>query len=272
MNDKSFIDDERILCLTERQREDVEYNLLDEEEKMVDTKTPALFNNRKYAEMIDEADKEIRENIAQRMTKKKTVITALIAIGAFLFGFIPLLFSNTNTVGSFLASLTLTGIAVGILLVIGIIFLIRIRKKLINRFIHFNKVMGGILNGINDGLTAFSKYLSHACNVMRGFSVLNYSEKCRISQQTIIAKHVYDIRKKVDEFSELFYGYIDLSTVRGGDIEPYYNDYSVLCEYDYEIPYELCKTNVEFLQIGNVVEVPIDYVKSVSLTREELYD
>lgn len=269
---KSSIDDERILCLTERQREDVEYNLLDEEEKMIDTVTPALFNNREYVEMIDEADKEIREKIEQRMTRKKTLITALIAVCGFLFGFIPLIITDVNTMGSFTVSLTITGIAVGILVLIGFIFLLVVRRKLINRFIHFNKVMGGILNNINEGLTAFSKYLSHACNVMRGFSVLNYSEKCRISQQTIIAKHVYDIGKKVDAFSELFYGYIDLSTVRAGDIEPYYHDYSVLCDYEYDIPYELCKTTVEFLQVGNVIEVPIDYVKSVSLTREELYD
>ncbi len=272
MDEISTIDDERILCLTDRQREDVLYNLLDEEEKMVDIETPALFNNREYIKMIEDADKEIREKMAQRMTKKKTLITALIAVCGFLFGFIPLLFSHINTPGSFSVSLILTGISVGILVIIGFAFLIAMRKQLTDRFLHFNMVMGGILNTIDDGITAFSKYLSHACNVMRGFSVLNYSEKCRISQQTIIAKHVYDIGKKVDEFSELFYGYIDLSTVKAGDIEPYYNDYTVLADYDYEIPYELCKTNVEFLEVGNIIEVPIDYVKSVSLTREELYD
>ena len=203
---------------------------------------------------------------------KKTLLTALIALGGFIFGFIPLLFTHTNNLPTFTVSLILTGIAVGLLAVIAFVFLLVVRKKLVNRLKHYNYVMSGILKGINSGMRAFSKYLSHACNVMRSFSVLTYAEKCRISQQTIIAKHVYDVSKKVDEFSELFYGYIDLSNVRAGEIEPFDHDYTVLADYEYEIPYELCETKVEFMQIGNVIEVPIDYVKSVTLTREELYD
>lgn len=266
------IDDEQIARLNEYQKEDISFRILEEEEKMVETATPHLFKTEEYNERIEKENKAINRNIAQRMTRTKTVIVGIIAVVAFLFGFLPLIFDNANTSESlgFALVITLSGLAV--FLISGLIYLLVMCFRLRTRFKWFNRVMRDILGEIESGLSAFSKYLSHACNVMRCFSVLNYSKKVLITKQNILKKHAWDIERKIDDVSRLFSGYLDLQSRDLYDAEPFDYDFTVLSDYDYEIPYDQILNRISFIQNGNVIEVPINYVDSIMLTREELYD
>lgn len=267
------IEDERALRLNEYQKEDVMYVLEEEERNMLATSTTQLFNTAQYNKKMREADKEIRRGIAQRMTKKKTMFVGLFAVLAYLVGFFPLFFGNFNTTKSFLFSLIVTGVVLGIFLVIGFIYLFVLRHKLVNRFKHFNYVMSGILKEIENGVNAFSRYLSHACNVMREFSVLNYSESSYKKKQHILSNHKRIIGEKISEVNELFSTYIDSDEIRlAYDAEPYNYDFTVLKDYEYDIPYAEVRKDIDFLQEGNKIVVPIDYVETFTLTREELYD
>lgn len=272
MGGKSAIEDERIRFLTERQKEDVALHMLDEEEKMVEAKTPSFFNSRRFMKRIEKADRHIRKGIEQRMTRKRTVCTGLVGLGVFFLGLLPLVLGNLKSLQSFLTTLAILGGSLGVLAIIAFIFIVTRRKLLLRRFDRFNQEMGGIMHEIDTGLAAYSEYLSHACNVMRGFSVLNYTEKCRISRENIIKKHIYDIDCKIAEINALFYGYIDLAEVRTIETDPYEYDYTVLKDYEYEMPYLISNNRVPYVQIGHTIDLPVDYVKSVSLTREELYD
>ena len=267
------IEDERALRLNEYQKEDVMYVLEEEERNMVATSTTQLFNTAQYNKKMREADKEIRRGISQRMTKKKTLFVGLFAVLAYLVGFFPLIFGNLNTTKSFLFSLIVTGVVLGVFLVIGFIYLFVLRHKLVNRFKHFNYVMSGILKEIENGVNAFSRYLSHACNVMREFSVLNYSESSYKKKQHILSNHKRIIGEKISEVNELFSTYIDPDDIRlAYEAEPYNFDFTVLKDYEYEIPYAEVRKDIDFLQEGNKVVIPIDYVETFTLTREELYD
>ncbi len=268
----SEIDDDRITRLNENQLEDISFRILEEEERMVETKTPRLFKTEEYNQKIAKEDKAIKRNIAHRMTRAKTIITGLIAIVAYLFGFLPLLFdANNNSKSlSFAVIITLSGLAVFILS--GLIYLLVMWFKLRRRFKWFNKVMAEILGEIESGLDAFSKYLSHACNVMRCFSVLNYSKKVFITRQNILKKHAWDIERKIDEVTRLFSGYMDIDNLNFQDAVPFDYDFSVLCDYDYEMPYEQIINRIVFIQPGNEIVIPINYVASIKLEREELYD
>lgn len=267
------IEDERALRLNEYQKEDVLCILEEEERNMVTTSTTQLFNTAQYNEKIREADKRIKRGIGQRMTKKKTLFVGLTAAVAYLFGFLPLMFSNFNTGGSFLFSLLLTGIMLGVLLVIGFVTLIILRLKQVKRFKQFNCVMSGILREIENGVDGFSRYLSSACNVMREFSVLNFSESSYKKKQHILSNHKRVINEKIKEVNELFATYIDFDDMRlSYDIEPYGFDFTIMKDYEYDIPYVEIRKEIEYLQQGNKVVIPVDYVESVILTREELYD
>jgi len=267
------INDERALQLSEYQREDVKYILDEEERNMIATSTTQLFNTAQYNKKMRDADKEIRRGIAQRMTKKTTMFVGLFAVIAYLVGFLPLLFSNINTGKSFTFSLITTGIVLGIFLIIGFVYLFVLRRRLVNRFKHFNYVMSGILKEIENGVSSFSKYLSHACNVMREFSVLNYSESSYKKTKHILANHKRIITQKINEVNELFSTYINSDELRlTYDVEPYDFDFTLMRDYEYEMPYAEVRKDIDYMQQGNKVVIPVDYVESITLTREELYD
>lgn len=259
--------------LNEYQREDVKYVLEEEEKNMIETTTAQLFNTARYNKEMRDADKVIRRGIAQRMTKKTTLFVGLFAVIAYLIGFLPLIIGNLNTVKSFIFSLMTTGIVLGMFLIIGFVYLFVLRHRLINRFKHFNYVMSGILKEIENAVNSFSRYLSHACNVMREFSVLNYSESSYKRTRHILTNHKRIITEKINEVNRLFSTYINSDDLElSFDVEPYNFDFTALRDYEYEMPYSEVRKDIDYMQAGNRIVIPVDYIESITLTREELYD
>ncbi len=270
--DQSYVYDERSAALNEFQTEEVELRLLDEEENMVKTRTIQLFKTKEYTDQIDEADKHITKGIAKRMTKKKTIIAALVATLAYILGFIPMFFSMTKVDNSTLFSLLVFAICIGLFLITGFVFIFIMRKRLINRFKHFNYVMSGILSDIEEGLHSFSVFLSHSCNVMRQFSILNTTDKERIKKLNILKKHEYYIKHQMVRAQDIFSENIHLERKSVKDQTPYDYDFSQDVVYEYGIESVAVEGECEFLFTGNIVETPVDYIDSVTLRREELYD
>lgn len=267
------IKDDRALQLNEYQREDVLYALEEEERGMQSAAAPRLFNTEQYSKKMREADKGIRDGIGQRMTRKKTVIVGLVGMGAYALGLLPLLLSNRNTADTLLFSLLLAAGVLGLLAAVYLVYLFVQRHKLLEKFRQFNAVMTGILQEIDSGMGAFSDYLSHACNVMREFSVLNYSENQFRRKQHILRNHKRIISRRIEEVNSFFADY----TAAGdggyfGEAAAYDFDFTVMAEYEYDIPYSPEQKEIDFLQAGNRIRIPTDYVNTVTLTREELYD
>lgn len=268
-----FINDDRIMRIGKYQKEDIEYVLDEEEHNMVSTVTPHLFNTQEYKEKIDEASYNIKRKISMRMPRKSIIAVAGIAASSFLVGFLPLILKNIQMTKSLMVALGITLASLLILLLCGFITLIVQRRILVNRFIHFNMTMSGVLNDIERGVAAFSDYLSHACNVMRAFSVLECDENPYETKRAILIYHKNNIKSKSREVCELFAAYTDIYGLQfDEDAKAYDFDFTVMREYEYVVPYPEAGKDIEFLQEGNVVAVPVDYVKSISLTREELYD
>lgn len=268
----NFIDDDRSLLLSEDQTEAIQFHMAEIEQKMVETTTSHLFDTQKYTEQIQEADKEIKRGIGQRMTKRKTLFVGLFAVLAFFFGFIPLIFSSINTVDSFLLSLIVIGITTGIFLIIGFIYLFVLKKRLVNRFKHFNYVMSGVCSQITNTLVNFSQYLSCVCNLMRGFSSLKKRDSDLEKTKKILYYHNLKINGQIKNVHEMFSKYIDFNRINIKECEPYDFDFTLMCNYEYEMPSIHTNKKIDYLQPGNKIVIPIDYVESVTLTREELYD
>lgn len=267
------ITDERAIQLNEYQREDIEIHLNDAEHKMVKTVTTKLYDTAKFNEQLDKADKELRHEIGQRMTKKQTIFLGITACLAFLFGFLPLLFSNLNTAKSFLFSLTATGIAVGLLALVGFVFLLVKRVRMANMFKKFNAVMNSIINEIESGLGTFSTYLSHACSVMRSFSVLKRLKHPISQKRETILFHEAIVDRNIKEAQKAFSGFVSFENVNyDAQCDAYNHDFSKMEEPEYQMPYEDIQMSIEFLQQGFMINVPVDYLEVVTMTREELYD
>lgn len=266
-------EDERASRLNEFQKENVLDFLNEEEQNMISTKTTHLYNTAEYKQQMEEADKVIRRGISQRMTKKKTIKVAVIAASAYFFGFIPLFIGNLNNTSSFLFSLGMSGITMALFLLVGLCTLFVFKNRLVNRIKHFNYVMSGIVGEIQDSLHTFSTYLSSACNVMREFSVLELTENTYEKKQNILKNHRRIILKKIKEVNELFASYIDNGTFEANrTVQPYDFDFAVMEEYQYEMPYSEMQKSIVFMQEGNEIVVPVDYLEAVIAEREELYD
>ena len=267
----NVIDDERALLLTENQEEDIRFHLADLEQKMVESATTDLFDGKQFTEKFQKEDKLVRREIEQRMTRKKTLFVGLAVALMYFIGFFPLLFGNLNTVKSFLFSLTLTGIVLGLLLVVGFIDLFFLRRRLVLRIRAFNRTMRQVCQQVHSSLTFFSQYLSNTCNLMRVFSVLKKRESAVSKKKKILAYHNMRISNHIQEIYEIFAKYIDFNNVQISECTPYMFDFTKPIDYVYEMP-RVHSQRIVYLQQGNEIVIPVDYMESVTMLREELYD
>lgn len=272
LRNNNLIKDDRTLLLTENQIEDVKCRLQEQEQTMVETVTTELFDTARFTERMKKADREVQRCIGQRMTKRKTVLAALVAMLAYLIGFIPMLFSDLNNFGTLIVSLQITAVVMVIFAICGFVYLFFLRKRLIKKLKGFNAVMGSICADVTHSLTRFSKYISCACNVMRQFSVLKNEESDVSKVKRILAYHSLKISEQIKTVNEMFSKYVDLGRIDYKSCEPYEFDFTVMREYDYEMPLVYSRKSIEYMQNGNMITVPVDYVESVTLAREELYD
>ena len=268
----NYINDDRSLLLSENQIDDVNFHLIEQEQKMVETSTTYLFNTKKFTDELQEADKEVKRGISQRMTKSKTLTVGLIAVAAYFIGFLPLIFGNWNTDKSLQFSLLITVAVLLLFALVGIVCLFSLRRKLVNRIKHFNYVMSGICSQINSALATFSQYISCACNVMRDFSVLKKKDSVVTRTKKILTYHDIKISEQIKQVHEMFSKYVDFERIDINDCKPYDFDFTLLKDYAYEMPNIHSISRIEFLQQGNDIVIPIDYVESITITREELYD
>lgn len=273
----NHVDMDKAGILNEFQAEDVKEYTGEEELNMVSVVTPNLFDTERYEEQMTEHNRAIHRKIETRMTRKTTIALGLAALGLYLIGFLPLLFNNLSDAENTMWSLAIMGAAVLLLAGVSVVCLLFLRGGLRELYRSFNRLMHGINGEIDGSLALFSRYLSHACNVMRGFSVLNFlarNEDPDTMRIRVLKKHLADIRRTREELREVFGRYV----VENADIDPnkvdaYLYDFSRAVDFPYPVPYsEGMKCQIEFMQPGNTVQVPVNFVKRITVRREELYD
>lgn len=273
--EKNTIKDDKVFRLNEFQLENIEYRRQEEERSMANTATAYLYDTSSYEDRLNKADEELRDVLNQRMSRKTTVSLGLLAGGLFLFGFLPLIFSQLNTGGTLAFSLILTGVSLGIFLLSGLICLFALRRRVIKALRNFNSVMENICTEIHQGMQSFSRYLAHSCNVMRKFSLLNEvqsGEEYISVRRRILKKHLYDVEQHIAEMKALFANYLENVQYIPEEESAFEYDFDALRDYDFSITYSDAEKDIEYVLPGSYIEVPVDYVKSVTVVREEFYD
>lgn len=262
--------------LNELQLEDVEEHTNEEELNMVDTVTFGLYGTEDYEKRMESSDREIRRKIETRMTRSRTLALSAAVLLVYLAGFLPLVFENISDRESLGYSLMLAFGAVLAVALAALICLFCLRGALTSLLRRFNSVMHGIDNEIEEGMESYSRYLSHACNVMRGFSVLNFCKSHKdpdLLLASLYKKHILDVRRTRENMMEVFGQFISGNCDPDRKAEAYDYDFDRAVDYSYPIPFgEKLRQQVEFMQAGNYVAIPVDFVKRVTLRREELYD
>ena len=187
------------------------------------------------------------------------IIGFIIAIGVLVL-VLKLISLPFKIIIKFIINSIIGGILLAVFLVIGFIYLFNLRRKLVNRFKHFNYVMSGICNQINGALSQFSDYISSVCNLMRDFSVLKKRDSVVTKTKRILSYHDMQISEQIKNVHEMFSKYVDFNRIHIKECEPYDFDFTMLRDYEYEMPSIHSKKRIEYLQQGNEITIPVDYV------------
>lgn len=270
--DLNHVEDERAFRLNENQKEDVSIKMLEEEREMVRNNPPGLMNGEEFREEMRKADEETQREIRQRMPRSRAIVFGAIALAVYLAGFIPLFTGNLNNTKSALGCLWITLTSLLSMALAGVIYLLYRRHEMKRKIINFNMKMSGILSQIEAALAQFAAYLGHACNYMRGSSVLHSEDTETEKKKRILAHHLNRVTEVLDQTTELFSRFMNCEQVVTSDAEPYDNDYTVVADYDFPVPFHPEGRRIEFLQTGYTIMVPADFLVSITLDRVELYD
>ncbi|MBR1759394.1 MAG: hypothetical protein IJ744_11840 [Lachnospiraceae bacterium] len=267
----------KAMMLNEFQLEDIKERTDNEEMAMVETNPMSLTDNTEYEEKMDQHDEEIQGEIGRRMKKGTTVLLGVLGLVFYLIGFVPLFLKNYEGEKTLLGSIGLILVAFGLFFLILLIALFVYRTQMRKKVKGYNNVMQEFETELNEAFTLYSEYLSHACNVMRGYSVLNYRETTEdvgTTEARLLRKHVMDLKRTKAEVDDLFGKHISGKyDTTGADGTIYDYDYLRGVDYEYPLPYnDADRTSITYIQTGNHIELPVRFVKSLTVRREELYD
>lgn len=262
--------------LNEFQLEDIRSFVEEEELKMVATVTGDFNNTQRYTDAMETQHKHLSDVLSRRVGRNWIIGLGVLGMLCYLAGFLPLLLGNASRDenATWCALMALCG--TGVLALAALVTLLLQWRKVRKAYSGFNGTMRGIILDVEGGLKAYSKYLSHACNVMRGNSVLEFCENAEAphaSKIRILKKHEMDVCCIRAELQETFGQFLDQSTVNPDDVSCYPYDFCRPTEYVYPIPFRAgMGSRIDFFQKGNLVEVPVDFIKSVHIRREALYE
>ena len=267
----------RAMMLNEFQLEDVQERTDNEELMMVETDPMNLTDTSQYEKKIEKQDSEIKEEISGRMKKRTILLLSLFTLLLYLGGCVPLFLRNVKGERTLVGSAALILTCFGLMFVLLLAALFIYRKAMRRKIESYNEVMREFDADLNNALTQYSHYLSHAGNVLRGYSVLNYRENTEDTSTTevrLLRKYVMDLKKTKAEVDDVFGKYITGkydTTGRGSSTYEY--DYLRGTDYEFPLPYTTAdRTVITYIETGSRAEVPVRFVKSLTARREELYD
>jgi len=267
-----------VLMLNEFQKEDVQDFVDAQEMEMLRVETIDLYNEAAMSEEMEAADREVKAKIQTRMFRGTTLAVGGVACLAFLLGFFTVFLKdgkfNFFNIGT---TLTLLGVLLGAFAVGAVITLFFLRSGLTGKFREYNDVVHGVDVQLHAAMGKYTKYLTHACNMRRGYGVLNAVHENinpDVQQVTLYMKHIADMERAKDENKDVFGQFmVGNKEVRREDAEPYTWNFDKAEDYQYPLPYtEGTVRRITFVQPGVEAVVPVDFVKKIVVRREELYE
>jgi hypothetical protein len=270
------VDLEKAAGLNPFQLEDIEDNIRDQERRMNELKLCNLYDMDAYLQKMEEQNKKVEAVLKKRMTKKWTIILGLLALATYLIGFIPMFVSNIKAENGTLFSFFFVAAGAVVMALVGLGVLVYLKGPVRQAFGRYNAIMKSVVNDVEGSMANYSAYLSYSGNVMRGNAVLNYCRKLESPEDAkmrILKKHEMDICAVREELREIFGVFMPTEETETDVSDHYSYDFSRAMDFEYPIPFEKgLRKSIEFMQKGNTVEVPVDFVQQVTIRRENLYD
>lgn len=268
---------ERAKMLTQFQVEDIQEFVGKEEVSLVSTVTKRIEDKTEFHERMDAMDREIQKVIDTRMSKTTTIVVGIVGIFIYLLGFVPLLLTNYSTKQTMITTGILFGSVVLAMFLVAMIRLLIARGHMRNLFRDYNAIMKDIEGQIDLNERMYGKYLGHACNLMKSFTVLDFRGQYQDPESVkmmILRKHIEDIKRDRAQLFDIFGAFISGKCVFDeNEVEPYEFNYTRAVDYVYPLPFKEDElTKIEYIQPGNEIYIPIDFLNRIVIRREELYE
>ncbi len=269
---KVFYDD-HIADLNEYQQENVGYKLDEEKDALSKVDVHSIPDVNDYRKRLDEKDNQINERIEQRMNLKQVIFSTSIILSLFLIGSIPFIVSSFYDENGRILSPFIALTALGVLFLTLVICIIVFRIQIVNMFKSFNLLIKDVLKEINENLLLYSDYISKSTNVMRLNSIMSMFGKGRKNNIRTYEKHIKEIDDIVDYTYAMLHDYLSpKNDIKVDDTEDKYEfDYTKNEPATYDMPIIEGNSEIKYLENGNIINVPIDYVSEINLELEEMY-
>lgn len=263
---------EKVHLLDELQIGDFREYLENQEEASVDSRPENVTDPSIFQDRVDKAAKRVEEHMETRMTQKTGWIALAIVLVCFLLGLVPSLMTGTPSA----LMLVSMGIAVAAIIGIALICFLIQRARMRSEIRTYNDALRGISATVRSNMERYSAYLGHVCSLLKGNVIDNslkedcdeVQSKCKVFQ-----KHIADIKELRADWGLIFSQFLEPDQERNVEAQPFGFDYRNTVTYRYPITSgDMHTSRVEFIQPDNFVELPVNYIKRVTIRREELYD
>ncbi len=258
------------------QMEDVREHIRDEEKSMLQTAVDAEFDQEEFNKHIRRSDESVRNKIDTRMTRARTVATGVILLVLFIGGCAPMLFGNFSNVRARGLAFGMVGIGLALLALAALVCLFFLRSTLRQKIDIYNQAASGAVNAVTSQMNDYSRYLTHACNVMRGYSVVETYEEIGTATDPrilIYRKHQADVRQQREQLRTTFLSFFPKEYEAKPDAEePYDYEFDRAEDHSYPMPYGTRQQVIDFLRKDNHITLPVSFIESITLRTEELYE
>ena len=263
---------DKVHLLDELQVGDFREYLENQEEASIASRPENMADPTRFQERVDKAAKQVEEYMETRMTQKTGWIALSIVLVSFILGLVPSLLTGKPSALMLIAM----GASIGVIILIALVCFLIQRAKMRKKIRTFNDAIRGISTTVRSNMERYSEYLGHVCSLMKGNVIDNsLKEDCDDveSKCKIFNKHVVDIKDLRAEWGLTFSQFLEPDQERNVEAQPFGFDYRNPVTYRYPITSgDVHTRQVEFLQPDNYVELPVNYIKRVTIRREELYD
>lgn len=274
----SAFDAQDVTVLNRYQRSDLEVELEDTYMDALEARSEIGMNLKKHQDEREVINQQIHHRIRERLTGASLGKGMAIGLGAFALGLLPYvvmsgIVSGVNLVWALIILLA----ALGVGGLFAFAELLIQRKEMQDAIGDHNRLMDGILTEFRDAAASYGDYLSSVSTYQRGKSYLDHEARLRSGKyDSNVQRRVH--RKTIRRFAQVAEKWI---TALGAALD---KAYSSANKYSFDISvnpkeneaysmkgYTLPK-QVPLNRTGDLLESPVDFVDSLILVREELFD